>query len=140
MKVHEAQLGPVRGLLSSTLVCEQFPLETIAQWLPAAAGWTLISRDGIIVEAQGLIYAFQTERKSQFAASRKREMETVQDQWSVLEIEIKEMIQKLASLEAAYESSQEVVKSAYTRKSETNYQSESLTREINRLSKRVKLF
>ncbi len=133
MTVQVAQSQAVRGLLAKTLVCDQFPLESISEWLSFASGWTLISRDGLIVEPQGLVYAFQTERKSQFAASRKREMETVQEQWSILENEIKGMTDKLVQLESNYESAQKSTRAAHQLQTEHNYKLESLQREINRL-------
>ena len=134
VKIEESHRSSVGRLFSSFLVVDHLPLETLADWFPSLGGWTVISRDGMIIEPNGLIYSFQTERKSQFAASRKREMETVQKAWSILEEEIKALSFQLVELETRYESSQKSAQEALRLKSQLGFQLEQLSREQIRLN------
>lgn len=133
VRIDDSHRSSVGKLFGSFLVVDHLPLESLADWFPVLGAWTVISRDGMIIEPNGLVYSFQAERKSQFAASRKREMETVQQAWIVLEEQIRGLTAQLVDLENKYDSAQAAAQDALRLKSQLGFQVEQLSREQVRL-------
>lgn len=123
----------ITRLLSRTFVCDEFPLESIGQWYQSAHGWTLISRDGFIMDPSGIVSSYQAERASQFGVSRKRELEDARHKKHTLQVEIQSLSERLITLENEFESAENELAEADQNRTTINYHTTTLDRDFNQL-------